>query len=143
MNLSKHIKYSLGLVYANGSAVRNGAIIDMSGWDGVLIIVSNAAIAVGAVGDVHAESGAQSNMSDAADLTGTAIATAADDDNEVKCIDLYRPRERYVRGVITKDTSNNQAESMMYIQYRGRKLPVSDSGFDEYELHISPAEGTK
>ena len=143
MNLSKHIKHTLGLAYASGTATRNGAILDMQGWDGVLMILTNATLAGSAAGDIHAESGAESDMSDAADLAGTKIAIADDDDDHVFCIDLYRPRERYVRGVITKNGANAQAESMMYIQYRGRKLPVADAGFDEYELHVSPAEGTK
>jgi len=82
-------------------------------------------------------------MGSAADLTGTAIATADDDDDEIFVSDLYRPLERFVRIVVTKDASNAAAESAIYIQYKGKKLPVEDMGADEYELHVSPAEGTK
>ena len=131
------------LAYASGTASRNGATLDMSGWDGVLMIVHHATLATDAVGDIHAEQGAASNLSDAADLEGTAIVVADDDDDQVWCIDLYRPKERYVRLVVTKDASHAQAESAIYIQYCGKKLPVSSAGFDEYELHVSPAEGTK
>jgi hypothetical protein len=143
MNLSKNIKVTTCLDYASGTASRNGAALDMEGWDGVLAIIKHATIAVSAVGDFHWEQGAQSNLSDAADLLGTAMAVAADDDNEVWVADLYRPRERYVRGVITKNGSNAQAETVIYIQYKGSKCPVSNAGADKYELHVSPAEGTK
>jgi hypothetical protein len=143
MNLSKHIKVTTCLDYASGTATRNGATLDMSGWDGVLAVVKHATIASSAVGDIHWEQGAASDLSDAADLAGTAIAVADDDDDELWISDLYRPRERYVRLVVTKDASNAQAESVVYIQYRGRKLPVSNAGADAYELHVSPAEGTK
>ena len=143
MNLSRHVKITSALDYASGTASRNGATLDMANWEGVLMLVKHATIAAGAVGDIHAESGAASNMSDAADLTGTAQVIADDDDDQTWVIDLYRPRERYVRVVVTKDASNAQAETALYIQYSGRKLPVTDMGADEYEMHVSPAEGTK
>ena len=143
MNLSKHVKLTVALPYASGTAVREGAILDMSGWDGVLAICVHATIAASAVGDLHMEQDTDPLMGTEADLLGTAIAIATDDDNQVFIIDLYKPLERYVRAVVTKDTSNAQAETVIYIQYRGQKLPVADMGADEYELHVSPAEGTK
>jgi len=143
MNLSKNIKITNGLDYASGTATREGAILDMANWDGVLAIVKHAEIAGSASGDFHWEQGAESDLSDDADLLGTAIAVADDDDNEIFASDLYRPTDRYVRGVITKDGAHAQAEMLIYVQYCGRKAPVTDAGADEHELHISPAEGTK
>ena len=141
MNLSKHIKHTNGLDYVSGTAVRDGAGLDMSNWDGVLIILKNATLASSAVGDLHAEE--SDTDGGYSDLVGTKIPIADDDDNQLFVLDIYRPLKRWIRGVVTKDTSNAQAEIMMYIQYRGRKLPVTDMGADEYELHISPAAGTK
>ena len=143
MNLSRHIKVTVGLAYASGTATRNGAELDMSGWDGVLMIMTTATVAAGAVGDLHAEQDTATGMGSAADLAGTAQAVGEDNDDEIYVLDLYRPLERFVRGVVTKDGSNAQAESLIYIQYTGRKLPVTDMGADNYELHVSPAEGTK
>jgi hypothetical protein len=143
LNLSKNIKVTQCLAYASGTAVREGAILDMSGWDGVIAVVCHATIAASAVGDVHWEQDSAAGGGTMADLAGTAIAVAADDDDQTWVMDLYKPTERYVRAVVTKDASNAQAESVTYIQYRGSKLPVADAGADEYELHVSPAEGTK
>ena len=143
MNLSRHIKVTQALAYASGTAVRNGAEVDMQGWDGVIAIVTMATIASSAVGDIHWEQDTATGMGSAADLTGTAIATDEESDDEIFVSDLYRPLERFVRIVVTKDTSNAAAESAIYIQYKGKKLPVEDMGADEYELHASPAEGTK
>ena len=143
MNLSRHIKVTQALAYASGTAVRNGAEVDMQGWDGVIAIVTMATIASSAVGDIHWEQDTATGMGSAADLTGTAIATDEESDDEIFVSDLYRPLERFVRIVVTKDTSNAAAESAIYIQYKGKKLPVEDMGADEYELHVSPAEGTK
>jgi len=143
MNLGKNIKVTTALDYGSGTANRNGATLDMQGWDGVLAIVKHATIAPSAVGDIHWEQDTDSAMGTAADLTGTAIAVAADDDNELWVSELYRPLKRYVRLVVTKNGANAQAESVIYVQYRGSKCPVADAGADEYELHVSPSEGTK
>ena len=142
MNLSD-VKFTSALNYASGTATRNGATLDMEGWDGVIAIVKHATIAAGAVGDIHWEQDTASGMGGAADLAGTAIAVAADDDDQIFVANLYRPLERYVRIVVTKDAANAQAESAVYLQYRGRKAPVSNLNADAYELTISPSEGTK
>lgn len=143
--LSDKIKITTMLDYASGTASRNGAALDMEGFEGVLILVKHAAIAGSAAGDIHAEQGAESDLSDAADLLGTKIAVADDDDDQLFVLDIFRPRERYIRGVVTKNGANAQAESALYIQYGARKQPVTNAVADtvEIEQHLSPAEGTK
>lgn len=143
MTLGEDVKITLGLAYVSGTAVREGAILDMAGWDGVLIIMVTATIAASAVGDLHAEEDDASGGGTMADLLGTAMATAAADDDKMFVLDIYRPLKRYIRGVVTKDTSNAAAETVIYIQYHGRKRPVADMGADNYERHLSPIAGTK
>lgn len=141
--LSQDIKISVGLAYASGTADRNGATLDMKGWDGVLMIAQFGTIAAGAVTSIKAQQGAASNLGDAADLVGTAITVADDADSGIKYIDLYRPRERYVRCVVDKDATNACAETVTYIQYRGKELPVAAHGSAVAgEAHNSVAEGT-
>lgn len=140
--LSENTKITVGLAYASGTADRNGATLDMKGWDGVLMIATFATIAVGAVTSIKAQQGAASNLSDAADLAGSSQTVAADDDDEIKYIDLYQPRERYVRLVVDKDAANACAESVMYVQYKGKLLPSTHATGVEGEAHLSPAEGT-
>lgn len=145
MNLSTQSKLTMALDYASGTASRNGATLDMAGYESVLGIVTFATIASSAVGDAHWEQGDESNLSDAADLAGTAIVTADDDDNQRFLMDLVKPTKRYVRLVVTKDASNACAESANYLQYGAADLPIdnTDAGEVETELHVSPAEGTK
>lgn len=145
MSLLNDLKVTTALDYASGTATRNGATLDMADWDGVIAIVKHAVIAAGAVGDIHWEQDTASGMGTAADLAGTAIAVADDDDDQIFVSDLYRPQERYVRVVVTKDAANAQAESAIYIQYKGRKAPITNTVASEVEAetHISPAEGTK
>ncbi len=143
MNLGKNAKISSALDYASGSADRNGAILDMQGYEGVLMIVKFAAIAAGAVTSIKAQQDTASGGGTMADLAGTGISVAADDDNQIFVIDLYKPTERYVRLVIDKDAANATAESAIYVQYESRKEAnnnVTDAV--TYELHVSPAEGT-
>jgi len=142
--LINNVKISTALDYASGTATRNGVILDMQDYDGVLMIVKFASIASGATTSIKAQQGAASDMSDAADLSGTSISVADDDDNQIFVIDLYKPRERYVRLVVAKDSSNATAESAIYIQYSGRKMPIDNNVTNAvtYELYVAPLEGT-
>ncbi len=145
MNWIKNTKLVKCLDYASGTAARNGATLDMLGYDGVVAVMITAAIAGSSVGDIHFETSTDSGMSGGTDLLGTAIATADNDDNQIFAVDLYKPLERYVRAVVTKDTTNAHAETVIYIQYKGIKRPEINNVDDlvTSELHVSPARGTK
>jgi hypothetical protein len=140
--LSDYCKITTALDYASGTADREGATLDMKGFDGVLMIVKTAAIATGATYKIKAQQGALANATDMADLAGTSQTIADDDDNEVYFIDVYQPRERYVRLIADKDTSNACAESAVYVQYKARFEPVTQPTGVTGEQHLSPAEGT-
>jgi len=142
MDFMRNTKVSVCLAYASSTAARNGAILDMAGYEGVMAIITLATQGASAVGDFHWEQDTAVGGGTMADLLGTAMVIGADDDDEVWISDLYRPQERYVRGVITKDASHAQAASVTYIQYGGHKGPIT-TGADESERTISPAEGTK
>lgn len=144
MSLSQDVKITTALDYASAATDRNGATLDMQGFEGVLMIVKFATIAASAVTAIKAQQGAESDLSDAADLAGTGQTVADDDDNQVFVIDLKNPTERYVRLVVDKDGTNATAESAVYIQYGAKKLPISNNVANAVttELHVSPAEGT-
>lgn len=140
--LSQDAKISVGLAYGTGTADRNGATLDMKGWDGVLVIAQFGTIAAGAVTSIKMQQGAAADLSDAADLAGTSVTIADDDDSKIKYIDLFQPRERYVRVVVDKDATNACAETVTYIQYRGKLLPSTHGTGVAGEAHVAPAEGT-
>lgn len=143
-NLSSEVKITTALDYAEANADRSGAVLDMSGWEGVLMVVKFAAIAGGAVTSIKAQQDTAVGMGGAADLLGTGITVADNDDDQIFIIDLVKPEERYVRLVIDKDAANNTAESAIYIQYGARVEPTTLTLADEvtYERHVSPIEGT-
>ena len=144
MNLSSDVKLTTALDYASGNADRTGAVLDMQGYDGVLMVVKLAAVVNGGTNSIKAQQGELANGNDMADLEGTKIVIADDDDNQVFMIDLYRPAKRYVRLYVDKDAANACAESALYIQYGPTQRPVDNDVTDAvtYEFHATPAEGT-
>src|SRR5512142_2627822 len=110
LNLSKSVKITSALDHVDGNADRNGAGLDMSGYEGVLMVVKFATIVVGGTNSIKAQQSDDDGVVDAySDLKNTGISVAADDDNQIFYIDLFRPQKRYVRLVIDKDAVNNCA----------------------------------
>jgi hypothetical protein len=147
MNLSQHTKVSSAVTPTAGAAGTsdiNGTTLDMSGFEGVMVVVRMGAITSGAVTSIKMQQGAASGMGDAADLAGTGQTIADDDDEQIFIIDLFRPTERYVRLVVDRGTQNAVVSSAHYIQYGPREMPTEMNATDAvtYERHISPAEGT-
>ena len=141
--ISDNIKMSVGLAYASGTAAREGATLDMQGYDGVLAIVQFGAIEAAGTNSIKMQQGALSNATDMADLAGTSQSIADNYDGKVAYIDVYQPRERYVRVYVSKDGAKACAETVTYVQYKGQFAPTSAHGTGVTgEQFVSPAEGT-
>jgi hypothetical protein len=144
MNLSKNVKISQAVTVTAGAAGTTdieGAILDMSGFEGVLVVVQMGAIVAGAVTSIKMQQDTAAAMGSAADLEGTSQTIAADDDEETFYIDLYRPLERYVRLKVLRATQNATLTATYY-QYGARSLPVTHGSNVSGEQHSSPSEGT-
>ena len=144
--LSSGVKLTQAITVTNGAAGTsdiNGVTLDMAGYEGVLMLVTMGAITATAVTSIKAQQGAASDLSDAADLASTAQTIADSDDEKTYYIDVFKPRERYVRLVVDRGTANAVVASATYIQYGPRTLSVASHGSNvSGETHISPAEGT-
>ena len=129
---------------AAGATAINGAIIDMQGYDELLVIVTFGAITANGVQSVKLQQGAAANMSDAADLLASGSTVADSDDEKLVVKRLYRPTERYVRVVVPRATQNSVVAAAEYIQFAARKVPVPSQGSTvlAFTNHVSPAEGT-
>lgn len=127
-----------------GTTDINTDIVDTAGYDGVAWIVTFGAITSGAVTSVKIQQGAAANMSDAADLEGTAITVADDDDAQMALTEVIKPTERYVRLVVDRGTQNAVVENVTAILFKGSVLPVTQdsTAVIATETHLSPAEGT-
>jgi len=145
MNLSKNCKISQAITItagAAGSSDINGTTLDMSGYEGVLILVRFGAITSGAVTGIRAQQDSDSAMGTAADLLGSAQTVADSDDEKDFYIDLYRPAERYVRLVVDRATQNAVVAGAIYIQYGAKKAPPTHGTAVSGELLVGVAEGT-
>lgn len=147
MNLIKNvlIKEVMAPVAAGSSIDQNSDILDMANWDGVVFIVPvTDSVATGVATLTIEQNTANSDTGMAALSGATATATCATNDdlnNELLIVDVYRPRERYVQGVVTSATANIAFGNMIAIQYKGRKPPVTaDGSVLQSTLVVSPAE---
>jgi len=144
MNLARNLRIARAMnAVAAGQTNQNGGVIDMANYEGVVFIAALGTLAPGAVTGMKAQQGNQANLSDAADLAGTAVSIADAEDNELLVLDIYRPAERYVRAVVTRGTADATIDGVIAIQYGPRVLPVTqDATVAAIATHVSPAEGT-
>lgn len=145
MNLIKNVKVTRVMnAVAAGTSDQEGSVLDMQGFDGVVFVAAFGTLTASQVTSLKAQQGAASNLSDAADLEGTATGPLADGDgNKLLVLDVYRPQERYVRCVVDRGTANAVIDGVIAIQYAGAKLPIAQGSTVAFaEAHVSPAEGT-
>lgn len=145
MQLSKNTKISQAITSANGVAGTtdiNGVTLDMSGFEGVLMIVTFGVITSGAVTSIKAQQDSASGMGTAADLLGTAQTIADTDDEKTFYIDIKSPRERYVRLVVDRGTQNAVVASATYVQYGPKTAPTTHGSNVSGEAFVGVAEGT-
>lgn len=138
------VQTRMALVYASGTADRNGITIDTANFEWVKFVVTFAAIAASAVVAIKVQQGDASDLSDADDLEGTSQTVADDDDDQVFVIAITKPKKRYVRVVIDNDASHATAQSATVELGGARTRPALQSVTDEVtvEVHTSPDEGT-
>lgn len=130
----KTIELSAGAASA-GTAV-NSSAVDTAGFNGVRFII--------VVGTSHASNSAKiqggATSSPTTDLEGTSKAWDGTDKTLV--IDVYKPRDRYVRAVITRSGADTTIQSIIAELYEPRTAPVAQDASIQYECHVSPASGT-
>ncbi|MBI1207500.1 MAG: hypothetical protein GC191_09470 [Azospirillum sp.] len=110
---------------ADGQTDPASTAIDMAGFDGVLLVgIVGAVTATGTV-TLAAEQSADNGAADP--FTPVAGASAAADDqdgNKLLMLDLYRPRERFIRTQLTRGTANSVYGGTLALQYAGRSRPT-------------------
>jgi len=139
MNLSKNVKVVLAkAAQASGGTAVTTSVIDTQGFEGVVFFGSIGTANAGNFAKV--QQGQKSDLSDAADLAGTKVVPG--DDGDSFLIDIYKPRERYLRVYIDRSGANTATGDVYAILYEPRKAPVTHGATIDAELHVSPDEGT-
>lgn len=124
---------------ATGVTTINSSILDMAGYEGVIFITS---LGTADVTNGHKiQQGAASNMSDAADLLGSA--RLCNGTGKVIVSRLHRPRKRYVRCSVLRPVTTT-INSVQAIRYGARSKPVTNHVTNSMAVEelSSPAEGT-
>lgn len=128
-----------------GTSNQTSSAIDMAGYEGVKIYTMFGAITSGAATSVKIQQSSDDGSVDTyADLEGTSVTVADDDDNQVVVHDIYRPRERYLKAVVLRATQNSVIDGIVAVLYGARELPPTNDATTvvSREFHASPAEGT-
>ncbi len=128
MNLIKKTKFMSAVTPTAGVAgtsAINGTTLDVQGFEGIIAYVRFGAIVAGAVTSVKIQHGDASDLSDAADITGSSVTVADTDDEKAVVINLHRPLKRYVRVVVSRGTQNATVSEAHYQLYDARKAPTT------------------
>lgn len=136
MNLSKNVKVTKVAAAATsaGTAIDSTAV-DMSGFEGVIFVGS---IATANAGNTANAAQATTSGGSYADLAGSEVAPG--DNGDSFLIDVYRPRERFVRCEIDRSGANSATGDIYAIQYGAASKPTVHGATIDAILAISPAE---
>jgi len=128
---------------AAGTDTNESDVLDTRGFDSVTIIAVIGTVEATGTVELKVQQGALANGSDMEDLLGTAVSLAAGDDEDLLAVEIYRPRERYVRAVVTTAVANGEIDGVLAVLRDPHYVPVTQSAdVIAFELHGSPAEGT-
>jgi len=125
---------------AAASNITDATIVDMQGYEGVVFVTDIGTANAGNY--LKAEQGAESDLSDAADIAGSKVIAAANGD--VVALDLAKPSARYVRPVVVRGASTT-CGPIYAIQYGAKATSAVDNNVASSivsETHVSPSTGT-
>jgi hypothetical protein len=114
---------------AAGTAdVLSSDIVDMAGFEGCMFVCKVGDATATAVGTLTVQQNTVNAAGGMAALAGDAVAytfAAADGDDDLLIIDVYKPQERYLRAQLTRATANIVVNGIIAIQYGAKKAPVT------------------
>lgn len=142
--LSEVVKIEQAVTVTAGAAAAtpvNGAIHDLNGYDGILIVVQFGPIVATAVTSIKLQQDTDPAGATMADLAGTAQTVPDNADDTVFYIDHKRGLERYVRLVVSRAVVAATVTAIAYL-YKARRTPITQGAGISGERHATPIEGT-
>ena len=145
MNLSKNVKIDQILGYfAAGTTKKTSAILDMSGYEGVIFVAGLGKLIEAGTVDVFADGDDENSTAAMAELAGTAAYTVTEAAAALtySCIilDVYKPLERYIQCNITPAVSNAVILGITAIRYKGKMAPEANGDLLKGTQLVSPSE---
>jgi hypothetical protein len=132
-------------VAGDGQSTLTTDVVDTQGFDSVAFIVKTGDVTSGSVLTLTAKTNSANSISSPAPvvLTDTVTytaTTASDADDKLLILDLHKPRQRYVFGVLTIGTQNATIEGIFALLYNAHDMPLTvDSSVIDYESVNDPA----
>jgi len=112
-------------------------VIDTAGYQGVMFVGSIATANAGNF--VSAQQGMVADGTASADLLGSKNVIATNGHSFL--LDIYKPRERYVKATITRAGADTVTGDVYAILYGPRLAPTTHGATISRETFVSPAEG--
>lgn len=146
-NIANNMKfyYCLATDAAASNTDADGAVVDTQGFDGCVFVTSIEDSVATGVATLNVKQCDTSGGTYAALSGATATATSATNDDlntKLLVVDVFRPRERYLKANITSATANIAFGATYAILYNGRYSPVTQATAEVAQLTgvASPAE---
>lgn len=126
LNESKIDKVLVATV-AGTTDTLTGDIVDLQGFDSVLLIAILGDVTVNAVVTLKAYCGDAAALGDGAykTTTATVTATATSADDKLLILDVVKPGKRYVRADLVRATANAVVDGIIAIRYNARLIPTT------------------
>lgn len=147
----QHLLKNVALEYVNDAITAaantddDSAAVDTQGYEGVMFICPITDSVQGGVATMTVEQETTSDGTFAALSGAVATATSASNDDlngKLLVVDVYKPRERYLRANLTSATQNIAYGATIAIKYGAHKMPITQATAEvaDSEIVTSPAE---
>ncbi len=117
-------------------------IVDTRGFNGACFICKLGTVTDAGAVTLKLYGDGDSAFGSATELSGAsaAIAVTSSDSEQSLVVDIVKPRERYLRGTVVRDTQNSEIDSVICILYNPVTKPVSQPAtIDASTQVVSPA----
>lgn len=137
--LTDDIAVTVDNATAGGTSEVDSTGVDMTGYDGVVII---AVIGTPAANNyLKGQEDSAVGFGTVQDLAGSKTSSLASG-TKALILDLQHPAKQFVRGAVIRGTSTT-VDAIITIRYKGRSLPVIQAVASIVQSQLnSPAEGT-
>lgn len=128
---------------AAGTTDQNSSAVDTLGFGGVRFVALFGTLTATQVTSIKAQY-SDDGSTNWTDVAGSTVGPLADaDSNDMLVLDIYRPKQRYVRCVVDRGTANAVIDGVIAELYLPGDAPVTkDATVIAQEVHNAPAAGT-
>lgn len=123
-----------------GISLLNGQIVDMFGFDNIMVAVMMGPIITGAVTSMKIQCDSDPAGATMADIQGSLQTIPDNADGRLFIADIIRPVKRYLRVVVSRATQSATVRAH-YFLYGSREQPVSQLSDVTIERFIDSPQG--